>query len=375
MPAKRILKIIFAIVGAVIGYEVFDKFYFIPDSYIYYNILFKVLATAGGGTIGFLLSFRFNTRIQGLFSEIIGHLQKIPTKNITAATIGLIIGLIIANLLAYSLSFIPVIGSYLPIILSVILGILGINIGINKKDEVTNFFGSFRNFNRIIKKEDNKYLVHPKILDTSVIIDGRILDICQTEFLEGELIVPRFVLSELQHIADSSDSLKRKRGRRGLDILNKITKIRKNRIKIIGKDYKEQMEVDNKIIRLAKDLKAKIVTNDYNLNKIAQLEGVLVLNINDLANALKAVILPGEEIDTQIIKAGKEPEQGIAYLDDGTMIVIEDGYKYMGKKVNILVTSILQTPAGRMIFGRIKSVINKSPNEFKSTVRLSSGNE
>lgn len=368
MPAKRILKIIFTIVGAVIGYEVFDKFYFIPDSSIYYNILFKVLATAGGGTIGFLLFFRFNTRIQGLFSKIIGHLQKIPTKNITAATIGLIIGLIIANLLAYSLSFIPVIGSYLPIILSVILGILGISIGINKKDEVINFFGNFRNFNRIIKKEDHKYLVHPKILDTSAIIDGRILDICQTEFLEGDLIVPRFVLSELQHIADSSDSLKRKRGRRGLDILNKITKIRKNRIKIIGKDYKERMEVDNKIIRLAKDLKAKVVTNDYNLNKIAQLEGILVLNINDLANALKAVILPGEEIDTQIIKAGKEPEQGIAYLDDGTMIVIEDGYKYMGKKVNILVTSILQTPAGRMIFGRIKSVINKSPDEYKSTV-------
>ena len=373
MPAKRILRIIFIIVGAVIGYEAYRRFYFISDSSIYYNILFNFLAIVIGGTVGFLLSFLFSTKIQRLCSEIICRLQKIPTQNIAAAIIGLIIGLIIANLLAYSLSFIPLIGSYLPIILSVIMGLIGINIGLNKKDEIINFFGSFKGFNRIRKKEYNKYLVHPKILDTSVIIDGRILDICQTDFLEGELIIPRFVLFELQHIADSSDSLKRNRGRRGLDILNKMIKIKKNKIKIIGKDYKEQREVDTKIIRLAKDIKAKVITNDYNLNKIAQLEGITVLNINDLSNALKAVILPGEEISTQIIKAGKEPEQGVAYLDDGTMIVIEDGNRYVGRKVNVLVTSILQTPAGRMIFGKIKRMINDRPNKSKNTVRVSSG--
>lgn len=372
MSAKGILKIIFIVVGAVIGYGVYNKFYFIPDSYIYYDILFQILAIAGGGTIGFLLSFLFNTKIQSLFLEVAYHLQKIPTQNFAAATIGLIIGLVIANLLAYSLSFIPIIGSYLPIVLSVTLGILGINMGIHKKDEIINFFGYFRNFNKIRRKENIKNFVHPKILDTSVIIDGRILDICQTEFLEGDLIIPRFVLSELQHIADSSDSLKRNRGRRGLDILNKMTKIRKNRIKIVGKDYNEPKEVDAKIIKLAKEIKAKIITNDYNLNKVAQLEGIFVLNINDLSNALKAVILPGEEINTQIIKEGKEPEQGIAYLDDGTMIVVEDGHKYIGEKVNVLVTSILQTPAGRMIFGRVKSVIDIRSNEFKSVVRLSS---
>ena len=372
MSAKGILKITFIVVGAVIGYGVYNKFYFIPDSYIYYDILFHILAIAVGGTIGFLLSFLFNTKIQSLFLEVAYHLQKIPTQNFAAATIGLIIGLIIANLLAYSLSFIPIIGSYLPIILSAIMGALGINIGINKKDEIFNFFGYFRNINKVRKKENSKYFVHPKILDTSVIIDGRILDICQTEFLEGELIIPRFVLSELQHIADSSDSLKRNRGRRGLDVLNKMTKIRKNRVRIVGKDYNEPKEVDAKIVRLAKDIKAKVITNDYNLNKVAQLEGIPVLNINDLANALKAVILPGEEINTQIIKEGKEPEQGIAYLDDGTMIVVEDGYKYIGKKVNVLVTSILQTPAGRMIFGRVKSVRDRKSNEFKNVVRLSS---
>jgi len=372
MPAKRILKTIFIIVGAVIGYWVYDKFYFISDLYIYYDILFRILAIAVGGTVGFLFSFLFNTKIQGVFSEIIFYLQKMPTKNIFAATIGLIIGLIIANLLAYSLSFIPIIGSYLPIVLSVILGALGINMGVNKKDEIFNILGFVKNINQVRRKENNKQFVHPKILDTSVIIDGRILDICQTEFLEGELIIPRFVLSELQHIADSSDSLKRNRGRRGLDVLNKMTKIKKNKVKIIGRDYNDPKEVDAKIIKLAKEIKAKIITNDYNLNKVAQLESIPVLNINDLSNALKAVILPGEEMNTQIIKEGKEPDQGIAYLDDGTMIVVEDGHKYIGRKVNILVTSILQTPAGRMIFGRVKSVMDRKSNEFKNVVRLSS---
>jgi len=372
MPAKRILRFIFIIAGAVIGYGVYNKFYFIPDSYIYYDILFKIFAIAGGGTIGFLFSLLFNTKIQCLFSEIICYLQKIPAQSFAAATIGLIIGLVIANLLAYSLSFIPIIGSYLPIILSIIMGALGINIGITKKEDIINFFGNFRNFNKTRRKENIKSFIHPKILDTSVIIDGRILDICQTEFLEGELIIPRFVLAELQHIADSSDSLKRNRGRRGLDVLNKMSKIKKNRVRIVGKDYNEPKEVDAKIVRLAKDIKAKVITNDYNLNKVAQLEGIPVLNINDLANALKAVILPGEELNTQIIKEGKELEQGIAYLDDGTMVVVEDGYKYIGKKVSILVTSILQTPAGRMIFGRVKNVIDRKSDELKNVVRLSS---
>ncbi|MEA1940562.1 MAG: PIN domain nuclease [Candidatus Caldatribacteriota bacterium] len=352
MLKNKVLKIIFIIIGAVIGYEIYHRLYFIPDLYIYYNILFYIFAIIIGGAVGFLFSLLFNTKIQSLFSEIICNLQKIPTQNFSAAIIGMIIGLIIANLLAYSLSFLPIIGSYLPVALSVILGLIGINVGLTKKDEIVNFFGNFKHVGRSSKKEYRKE-AFPKILDTSVIIDGRILDICHTNFLEGELIIPRFVLLELQHIADSSDSLKRNRGRRGLDVLNKITKIKKNKIKIIGKDYKELKEVDTKLIRLAKDIGGNIITNDYNLNKIAQLEGILVLNINDLSNALKAVILPGEQIATQIIKLGKEPEQGVAYLDDGTMIVVEDGSKYINKKVNIMVTSILQTPAGRMIFGRM----------------------
>jgi len=357
MLRKRILRFIFVLIGAIVGYEIYQKIYFIPDLYIYYTILFYFLATAVGGMVGYLLSLLFNTKIQNLFSEFILNLQKIPTKNFTAAIIGMVIGLIIANLLAYSLSFVPIIGSYLPVALSLVLGAIGVNIGLTKKDEIVNYFDSIKQAGKTGKK-DNRNIAFPKILDTSVIIDGRILDICQTDFLEGELIIPRFVLLELQHIADSSDSLKRNRGRRGLDVLNKITKIKKNRIKITGKDFKEHKEVDTKLIRLAKEIKGKIITNDYNLNKLAQLEGISVLNINDLSNALKAVILPGEEIITQIIKSGKEPEQGIAYLDDGTMIVVEDGNKFIGKKINILVTSILQTPAGRMIFGKTKSSRN-----------------
>ena len=370
MPGKKFIRIIFIVIGAVIGYQVYNKFYFISDSSIYYNILFNFLAIIIGGMIGFLISSLFETKVRLLFIKLIYHIQKTPTQNILAAIIGLVIGLIIANLLAYSLSFIPIIGSYLPIVLSIILGLIGINVGLNKKGEIINFFGYFKNINKI-KKRENKRSSSEKILDTSVIIDGRILDICQTGFLEGDLIIPRFVLSELQHIADSSDSLKRNRGRRGLDILNKMMKINKNKIKIIGKDYKELKEVDAKIIKLAKDINAKVITNDYNLNKIAQLEGLPVLNINDLSNALKAVILPGEEINTQIIKTGKEPEQGVAYLDDGTMIVIEDGNKYIGKRVNILVTSILQTPAGRMIFGKIKMVVNNRSDKLKDSVRTS----
>jgi len=373
MPLKRILKIIFIIIGSAVSYEIYRKYYFISDSSLYYNILFNIIAIGLGGAVGFLISLLFSDKIQHLFSTIICNLQKIPAKKFTAAIIGLILGLIIANLLAYSLSFIPLIGSYLPLVLSVILGIVGINLAVNKKDEINDFFGRFKSSNKNRKIENkNQNVNNPKILDTSVIIDGRILDICKTEFLEGDLIVPRFVLAELQHIADSSDSLKRNRGRRGLDVLNKMTKIKKNRIKIIGRDYKDEKEVDIKIIRLAKDLKAKVLTNDYNLNKIAQLEKISVLNINDLSNALKAVILPGEEINTQIIKPGKEPEQGVAYLDDGTMIVVEDGHRYIGKKVKIMVTSILQTPAGRMIFGKVKTQISGNREKFKNIVKLTS---
>ena len=193
------------------------------------------------------------------------------------------------------------------------------------------------------------------VLDTSVIIDGRISDICETGFMDGDLIIPQFVLQELQLIADSSESTKRTRGRRGLDILNKIKKQAFVKIIISDSDYPSIKEVDQKLIQLAKELGCSIITNDFNLNKVAEVQSIQVLNINQLANALKPIVLPGETMKVQVIKEGKEPGQGVAYLDDGTMVVIDNGKKFMGKTMDATVTSVLQTTAGRMIFATYKN--------------------
>lgn len=203
-----------------------------------------------------------------------------------------------------------------------------------------------------------------KILDTSAIIDGRIADLCKTGFLEGVLIIPHFVLNELQKIADSSDPLRRNRGRRGLDILNKIQKENQVSVRIFDMDYEDLAEVDTKLLRLARELEAKVVTNDFNLNKVAELYGVEVLNINDLSNAIKPVVLPGEEMMVHVLRDGKEYGQGIGYLEDGTMIVVESGKNYIGLNIEILVTSVLQTSAGRMIFAKPKDYMVSKVNSL-----------
>jgi uncharacterized protein YacL len=193
-----------------------------------------------------------------------------------------------------------------------------------------------------------------KILDTSVIIDGRVADLCETGFLEGAFILPQFILLELQHIADSSDPLKRGRGRRGLDVLNKIQKMVDVEVHVVEEDFPHIKEVDSKIVMLAKKMNAKVITNDLNLSKVAELQGVRVLNINELCNALKPVVLPGEQLRVFVLKEGKEAGQGVAYLDDGTMIVVDNAKRFIGSNVNVVVTSVLQTQAGRMIFTRLK---------------------
>ncbi|HVG01491.1 MAG TPA: TRAM domain-containing protein, partial [Nitrospira sp.] len=193
-----------------------------------------------------------------------------------------------------------------------------------------------------------------KVLDTSVIIDGRVADLCETGFLEGPFLVPHFILNELQHIADSSDSLKRARGRRGLDILNKIQKMTDVDVRIVEEDFPHVKEVDAKLVVLAKKVGGRIITNDLNLNKVAELQGVRVLNINELCNALRPVVLPGETIRVFVLKEGKEAGQGVAYLDDGTMIVVDNARRCIGRNVDVTVTSVLQTTAGRMIFTRLK---------------------
>ncbi len=221
-----------------------------------------------------------------------------------------------------------------------------------KKDEI-----NVSNLKNVLANPDSKKNVvvsgRPKILDTSVIIDGRILDLLQTGFIEGKILIPNFVLEELRHIADSSDSLKRNRGRRGLDILNEIQKQLSVPVEIVDYDPKEALEVDTKLLKMGEKMDAFVVTNDFNLNKVAEFQGVRVLNINELANAIKPVVLPGEEMQVTVIKAGKENGQGIGYLNDGTMIVVEGGNRFIGETKNVVVTSVLQTAAGRMIFTKI----------------------
>lgn len=252
------------------------------------------------------------------------------TQDLIAGTLGLFLGLIIANLVGLAFGSVPYIGPYVSVALSIILGYLGMHLVVSKKSELAGWLhlhaeGSF-------DKKKNKDHHTGKLLDTNVIIDGRVADIYRSGFLEGPIIVPVFVLEELQKIADSSDILKRNRGRRGLDILNHMRKNSKDDVIIVTNDFEDISEVDSKLVKLAREKNYKIVTNDYNLNKVAELQGVAVLNINDLAIAVKPAVIPGEQIFVQLVKSGKEEGQGVAYLEDGTMIVVENGSQCIGKR-------------------------------------------
>jgi uncharacterized protein YacL len=276
-------------------------------------------------------------------------IKKAPLKVIFGGTFGLFLGLVIAQLLGYAFSGLQnsTIRISISVILSCVFGYIGLVLGGKKVEEFK--WPGWGFFAKGSQKKDGG-----KILDTSVIIDGRVADICETDFLEGPLIIPQFILQELQHIADSADSLKRARGRRGLDILNRMQKGDTVEVQVVDDDYPDIKEVDAKLIALAREMNAKVVTNDFNLNKVAQLQGVLVLNINQLANALKPMVLPGEVLHLQIMREGKEQGQGVAYLDDGTMVVVENASRHLGEEVEASVTSILQTTAGRMIFTTLK---------------------
>ena len=279
-------------------------------------------------------------------------LKRVALKIIAGGAAGLVLGLLLANLL-YRVFLTGILdrveldlSAY--ILLNTILGYLGFILGVKKGKEFEPSrwpWGS---------KGSAEGANGHKVLDTSVIIDGRIADVCDTGFMEGTFIIPQFILQELRHIADSSDPLKRGRGRRGLEVLNRIQKQNHMDVKIVDQDYPKIQEVDAKLIALAKDFRAKIITNDFNLNKVAELQGVSVLNINELFNALKPVVLPGEILSVKILKEGKEPGQGVGYLDDGTMVVVDNAKRYMGKSVDVSVTSVLQTTAGRMIFAALK---------------------
>ena len=322
------------------------------------SLLLLVFGGVAGAIIGFLLAPFFLHHLWQLTYWMERRLEKMPVADVVAGSIGLAMGLIIANLISSAFLPIPIIGNYIPGIISIVLGYLGINIATHKREEFFSLFSAWpwkgRGEKQVKEKQPVEHLLQHKILDTSVIIDGRIADICKTGFLEGVLVVPRFVLEELQHIADSSDVLKRNRGRRGLDILNRLQKEPGMAVQIREENFEDISEVDSKLVRLAQKMKGQLVTNDYNLNKVAELQGVRVLNINELTNAVKAVVLPGEEMGVLLVKDGKEAGQGIGYLDDGTMIVVDGGRKHLGDSIAVVVTSVLQTAAGRMIFAKPK---------------------
>jgi uncharacterized protein YacL len=353
---KRIVQACFLITGGTLGILLipqllklikFDDIPIISNSY----------ATAIiGAIIFYLITFWAVDYVLEFIKWAEDSLVKIPVTDVIFGSIGLIFGLLVAFLIGFALNAVqvPILNAVAPILLTLLFGYLGFQVGFKKRDELLNLFGSRgkkKSGEEDAEKSEGQSL---KILDTSVIIDGRVADICQTGFLEGTIVIPRFVLEELQHIADSSDVLKRNRGRRGLDILNRIQKELAIKVEIYEGDFDEIQEVDSKLVKLAKITNGMLVTNDFNLNKVCELQSVSVLNINDLANAVKPVVLPGEELSVQVIKDGKEYHQGVAYLDDGTMIVVEEGREYIGKRINVLVTSVLQTSAGRMIFAKPK---------------------
>lgn len=307
-----------------------------------------------GGLTGFVLAPRLSAAVERGRRWLTQALGAIETIDLMIGAAGAVVGLTVGDLLDAPLSSIPVIGRALPVVVTVLGGWVGLVLAMARKSDLVGLWPKSVGAAINAPVVNHPELPMAKILDTSVIIDGRIADIVATGFVEGPLVVPGFVLEELRHIADSADLLKRNRGRRGLDILNRIQKELGIAVQVYEQEVGEGLEVDSRLLKLAQLIGGKVVTNDYNLNKVAELQGVAVLNINELANAVKPVVLPGEEMVVHVIKDGKEFGQGVAYLDDGTMIVVDGGKKYIGESLSVLVTSVLQTAAGRMIFAKPK---------------------
>lgn len=296
-----------------------------------------------GGTVGGLLA--------GAIIVLELGLRRVSLRGLSSAVFGLALGLIIAKLVADGFSLLKLDSETLILVkttLTLTFCYLGMSMAVRGKDD----FNIIIPYVRLSRQDQPQSVI---VVDTSVIIDGRIVDICKTKFIEGKLVVPRFVLKELQQIADSSDPIKRQRGRRGLEVLNSIQKDTGMGVTVNEDDFPEISEVDAKLVKLAKLLDGRVLTVDFNLNRVASIQGVKVLNINELANALKSVVFPGEVMDIKLIKEGKEHNQAIGYLDDGTMVVVEDGRKLLGHQVKVVVTSVLQTQAGRMIFTKIEN--------------------
>lgn len=322
-------------------------------------LLLRILFIIGCSIVGYQTSLPAGSAILGAlvgFSSAViiilleMGMRKVSVRGLSSTVFGLILGLIMAKLVTDAFSLSPISAesvSLIRVTLTLIFCYLGMVIGLRGKDE----FNIIIPYVRLRRQDQTEEVV---IIDTSVIIDGRIVDIYKTKFLEGKMVIPRFVLKELQQIADSTDPIKRQRGRRGLEILHAMQKEEGQGITLNEEDFPDVPEVDAKLVKLAQLLEAKILTVDFNLNRVATLQGVKVLNINELANAIKPVVFPGEQMHIKLIKEGKEHNQAVGYLDDGTMVVVEEARRFVGQEVDVVVTSVLQTQAGRMIFTKLE---------------------
>ncbi len=345
---NRIIKISFSILGAVTGFTILNTIYIsnTVDINENFRVIIFVICSLAFAALFYFMAAKIIEFVGAFSDKVESGIQSITLSEILICTAGLIVGLIVANLISIPIIKIQIIGVPFAVIINVLLGLAGVGISLRKRNE--NIFELFKDSRGNIKDFGARI---PKVVDTSTIIDGRILDICSAGFLEGEIVIPSFVLEELRHIADSADALRRARGRRGLDILNLLQKDSKHSVRIEEFDYHDT-EADEMLLKASAKLKGSLVTIDYNLSKVAELKGIQVMNINELANAVKPIALPGEEMDVQVVKDGKENGQGIAYLEDGTMIVVEGGKKFLGETVRVMVTSVLQTSAGRMVFAK-----------------------
>lgn len=303
-----------------------------------------------GALVGLILTPFFTTRPIRAIRSLLG---RVAAETLLSALIGLVTGLLIAALLAFPLSLLPSpFGDILPFVGVLLFAYFGVSIFVMRHGDIMNIVTSFTNRNEGGNGSPRSGLARTILLDTSVIIDGRVADIARTGFLLGTLLIPRFVLNELQYIADSPDGMRRQRGRRGMDIISELQKESSVLVRISDIDVDGVRDVDDKLVILARQMRCPILTNDYNLNNIAKLQGVPILNINELANAVKSVVLPGETLSVNVIQEGKEYGQGVGYMDDGTMIVVENGRDNIGQLMDVTITKVLQTAAGRMIFAR-----------------------
>jgi uncharacterized protein YacL len=367
---KRMIQLVFAILGISIGYSFLPPLW---ESLRIGNHLLQspVINSFIGLLVMLILAVFLVDPIENIIKKLEKKLAQQKTEVIFAESISVVISLLIAVLIStiFWRSQLFFINTVFPIIVMILFAYLGWVIGKTRLNDLKNIFGSRNNRKKetdnVLERKVGDNFHKYKLLDTNILIDGRIYDLAKTGFIEGTLVVPNFVLYELQYIADSGDSIKRVRGRRGLDILNKLRSEKIVPVEMYEGDFEDVQEVDSKLIKLAKMIDAVIVTNDYNLNKVSEFQNVQVLNVNALAKALKPRVIPGEKLNVMVIKNGTERQQGVAYLDDGTMIVVEDGRYYMNKTIEVEVTSALQTDAGRMIFAKpshSKRGINEKTN-------------